>query len=118
MRRKEALYAVIGGVVGAILTMVVGSFSPLGAQSQSDGNFEMVFCKALVVKGTDGGHKVWISSEEKTGHGFILVMGKDVTEDGGAESGVSEDGGFVHVRGFRDGQFAAVTLDPSGVRAR
>ena len=34
MRRKEALYAVVGGVVGAVLVMVAGSFSPLGAQNE------------------------------------------------------------------------------------
>ena len=32
MRRKEGLYAVIGGCVGAVLTMVVCSFLQLGAQ--------------------------------------------------------------------------------------
>ena len=32
MRRKEALFAVIGGIVGAVLVMATGSFSPLGAQ--------------------------------------------------------------------------------------
>ena len=32
MNRKEVLYAVIGGCVGAVLTMVMCSFSPVGAQ--------------------------------------------------------------------------------------
>ena len=35
MKRKEALIAVIGGVVGAVLVMAVGSFAPLGAQSDT-----------------------------------------------------------------------------------
>ena len=34
MPRKEALYAVIGGVVEAVLTMVTGSFSPLRTQAE------------------------------------------------------------------------------------
>ena len=33
MTRKEALIAVIGGVVGAVLVMAAGSISPLGAQN-------------------------------------------------------------------------------------
>ena len=33
MRRKEVLIAVIGGIVGAVLVMVAGLFSPLGAQN-------------------------------------------------------------------------------------
>ena len=34
MRRKEVLYAVIGGVVGTVLTMAVGALAPLGAQDE------------------------------------------------------------------------------------
>ena len=34
MRRKEVLFAVIGGIVGAVLVMAAGSFSPLGAQNE------------------------------------------------------------------------------------
>ena len=33
MKAKERLYAVVGGCVGAVLTMVVCSFFPLGLQS-------------------------------------------------------------------------------------
>ncbi len=54
MRRKEALYAVIGGVVGTVLTLVVCSFSPLGAQSQSDGNFGEITCRRLRLVGGYG----------------------------------------------------------------
>ena len=32
MRRKEVMYAVIGGVVGTVLTMAAGALAPLGAQ--------------------------------------------------------------------------------------
>ena len=31
MNKKERLYTVLGGVIGTVLTMVVCSFSPLGA---------------------------------------------------------------------------------------
>ena len=62
MNRKERLYAVIGGVVGPVLTMVVCSFSPLGAQSENDAQFDTITCKVLkVVDPADGS----ISSTEK-----------------------------------------------------
>ena len=35
MRRKEVLFAVIGGIVGAVLVMATGSFSPLGAHNEA-----------------------------------------------------------------------------------
>ncbi|MDE0301206.1 MAG: hypothetical protein OXN17_21465 [Candidatus Poribacteria bacterium] len=34
MKRKEALFAVIGGVVGAVLVMAAGLFSPLRTQRE------------------------------------------------------------------------------------
>ena len=40
MNTKERFYAVIGGCVGAVLTLVVCSFSPLGAQNQSRNLFD------------------------------------------------------------------------------
>ena len=40
MYTKERFYAVIGGCVGAVLTLVVCSFSPLGAQNQSRNLFD------------------------------------------------------------------------------
>ena len=54
MKTKEGLYAIIGGCVGAVLTMVVCSFSPRGAQSQSDGNFGRITCTDLKVMRSDG----------------------------------------------------------------
>ena len=54
MKAKEQWYAVIGGCVGAVLTLVVCSFSPLGAQSQSDGNFGRITCTELEVVSPDG----------------------------------------------------------------
>ena len=53
MKTKERLYAVIGGMVGAVLTMVVCSLSPLGAQSQSEGHFDEITCRKLRVVNED-----------------------------------------------------------------
>lgn len=61
MRRKEALYAVIGGVVGAILAMASGAVFPLGAQSQRDVSFGKITCTELVVADNiPHGSQVWI----------------------------------------------------------
>ena len=67
MRRKEALFAVIGGSVGAVLVMVVGSFSPLGAQSVSDGNFGKITCTRLEVVRPDGIQAALIFVDEDGG---------------------------------------------------
>ena len=101
MRRKEALYAVIGGVVGAILTMVVGSFSPLGAQSQSDVSFGKITCKELVVENKDGSTAAYMAVGEYGG--LVGVYGKD---GGMAFMGVGEDGVIVAVHG-KDGKSSA-----------
>ena len=54
MKRKETWYAVVGGCVGAVLTIVVCSFPLLGAQSQSDSNFGKITCTGLEVVNADG----------------------------------------------------------------
>ena len=56
MNAKESLYAVIGGCVGAVLTMVVCSFSPLAAQSRSD-DFGKITCTGLTVVHPESGEK-------------------------------------------------------------
>ena len=93
MRRKEALIAVVGGMLGAILTMVVGSFSPLGAQSQSDVSFGKITCKELVVENPDGMDAVWIFPG--TRGGVVAVYGKDGKTM--VELSVNEKGGQVTV---------------------
>ena len=133
MRRKEALFAVIGGVVGAILTMVVGSFSPLGAQSQSDVSFGKITCKELVVENPDGMDAVWIFPSIISG--VIAVYGKDkkimagigANGNGGrvdvygkddstaAYMGVHEHGGRVSVYG-KDGGIVKIGVDEDGGR--
>ena len=48
MNRKASLYAVIGGVVGVVLTMAVGLFAPLGAQTEvRDAEFESITCRRI-----------------------------------------------------------------------
>ena len=49
MNRKASFYAVIGGCVGAVLTMAVCSVLPIGAQSQSDSVFGEITCTGLKV---------------------------------------------------------------------
>ena len=63
MRRKKALYAVVGGVVGAVLVMVAGSFSPLGAQNElSDTEFGTITCESIRV-GSPNESSVLITGE-------------------------------------------------------
>lgn len=66
MKRKEALYAVIGGCVGTVLTMVVCSFLPLGAQSQGD-RFGEITCTGLKVVNPDGRTMVKLGYERAGG---------------------------------------------------
>lgn len=50
MKRKELFYAVIGGCIGALITMIVGLLSPLHviAQSQpTDAEFGTLRCREI-----------------------------------------------------------------------
>ena len=49
MNRKASSYAVIGGIVGAVLTMVAGHVMPIGAQSGDNANFGKITCEELEV---------------------------------------------------------------------
>ena len=90
MKRKESWYAVIGGVVGSVLTIAVCSFSPLGAQSQTDlGNFDKVTCRRLIVEDTDGEPRVMLSTDFYGG--YIGVLDKSSTPAAGIR--VAEHGG-------------------------
>lgn len=82
MIRKEVLYAVMGGCVGAVLTMVVNSFPPLGAQSQSDGNFGKITCREIEVLRPDGLPGVRIATGKHNGFvnlGSVMIYGTDHT---------------------------------------
>ena len=106
MKRKEALYAVIGGIVGAIVTLAVCSFAPLGAQSGEDGNFDVVTCQELRVVDSEGKHNVFINSEEHGGS--VGVYG----ERGVALMTIDEHGGRVNVGSNTGG--ALISVGPYG----
>ena len=112
MKGKEALFGVFCGVVGAVLVMAAGSFSPLGAQNEvADAEFGTIACSKLVV-GDDG----FGGATEIVPFG-VRVSGKDgrsawldalgvgvVGEEGkGRVYVTAEDGGAVHVFGGKDG---------------
>ena len=99
MKRREVLYAVIGGVVGAVLVMAAGSFTPLGAQSQSD-SFGEITCTGLKVVDSDGRMRIGLSATSS--RGSVVVFGKE----GFAHVGVDKYGGLVTVRG-KDGERSA-----------
>ena len=108
MRRKESLYAVIGGIVGAVLVLAVCSVMPIGAQNE-DGDFGHIYCRSLtVVKDLPNKEK------DPPGRSILLPMvSLAVNEYGGfviahSASGLgratmenSESGGVVEVTGRR-----------------
>ena len=130
MRRKEALFAVIGGVVGAVLTMAAGLFSPLGAQDE-DASFGTVTCQELKVVGPAGDTRVWLLSEFDGG---LYVFGGDgkirarmvVDISGGlvnvssndgkirALMGAVKHGGEVRVTGKHEKKGAKMGMDEHG----
>ena len=96
------LFAVIGGVVGAVLVMVAGSIAPLGAQNEvTDAEFETISCRRLYVVDEYSRLSVGITSEEYGG--LIAVRSKQ--GKGNAGMGVDEHGGFIGVTG-KDGNDA------------
>ena len=90
MRRKEVLFAVIGGIVGAVLVMAAGSVLPLGAQNEvTDVEFGVVTCREIKVVNSDGEARVSMGVAEAGG--VVGVIG-----NGGMPSmGVNELGGIV-----------------------
>ena len=75
MKRREVLFAVIGGVVGAVLVMAAGSIAPRGAQNElKDAKFGEIICSTLQVKGEEGLPGVFITVDSRGGH--ISVGGK------------------------------------------
>ena len=107
MKKKEAWYAVIGGIVGAVLTMAVCSFSPLGAQSYSEGKFNVITCKGLIVEDADGKAKVIMGINPKGPAGFIMVTGT---------GSIAEIGGTYFQVGAKGGLGAVLATDEHGGR--
>ena len=139
MKKKEAWYAVIGGCVGAVLTLVVCSFSPLGAQSQSDGNFDTIRCRRLIVfkpgsvPGLEYQERVLEEVDERLGarvsvlnllgnHPRAVSMGIDehggkvsvLGKNGDVDFFTDEHGGRVNVRGKNRLGGAAIGVDEHG----
>ena len=107
MRRKEALFAVIGGIVGAVLVMVVGSFSPLGAQTEAkDAEFNTITCRELQVVDSTGSMDCLLASQ--SGVGIIMVFGKDWRHSAALVGG--SNGGTVRLSGGKEGHLA-VTME-------
>ena len=80
MRRKEVLFAVIGGIVGAVLTIFAlqGSFSPLGAQNEGkDVEFGTITCRRIEVVDSVGNVGVEVSIDDDNGGGNISVVSKN-----------------------------------------
>ena len=101
MNRKESLCAVIGGCVGAVLTMILCSFLPLGAQSQSDTKFGKITCTELEIVDSDG----TVAVIHATGDGGgVDLRGKDGA--GYVNLWIDEHGGTVAVG--KDGDLRAV----------
>ncbi len=93
MRRKESLYAVIGGVVGAVLTMVVSSVMPIRAQN-GDTTFGEITCTGLNVVSAEG--KTKVSLMTFADDGMVWVFGR---AGGGVTLYVDDHGGQVEVLG-------------------
>ncbi len=92
MKAKERLYAVIGGCVGAVLTMVVCSFFPLGVQGQSD-RFGEITCTGLKVINPAGRPMVELGSGE-TG-GIVGIWSNTPTYLRGVFMEAGEYGGHI-----------------------
>ena len=66
MSRKEQLYAVIGGCVGAVVTLMMCSFFPQGVQTRVD-KFDVLTCTELNVVGADSKPLVILAAGEHGG---------------------------------------------------
>ena len=98
MHRKEVLFAVIGGFVGAVLAMAGGVILPLGAQNEvRDVEFGTVTCRGMKVVDSEGKLGVLIFNGDYGGR--VDVFGKDgspragmlITEHGGQLAVLDKD---------------------------
>lgn len=112
MRRKEMLYAVIGGIVGTVLTMAAGALAPLGAQDEPvDLNAGKITCRELDVVDADGNLRAGLNASEYGGSVFVAgEKGK------GAAMHLDEFGGKVYVEGKEGKELrrAAMSIDGDG----
>ena len=110
MRRKEMLYAVIGGIVGTVLTMAAGALTPLGAKDElKDLNAGRITCRELDVVDAKGNIRAGLNTSEFGGSVFVVgKLGK------GAEMHVTKYGGAVFVWGKEAKGGAGMHLDGFG----
>ena len=110
MRRKEMLYAVIGGIVGTVLTMAAGALAPLVAQDVPvDLNAGRITCRELDVVDAKGKLHAGLNFSEFGGS--VFVVGK---AGKGAEMHIAEFGGAVFVWGKEAKGGAGMHLDGFG----
>ena len=128
MKKKEAWYAVIGGIVGAVLTMAAAQFAP---------HVGRITCTDLEVVDSKGNPRVRLSAHEYGGRVHVLGDGvsaamltqkhiaivsvsddvNDVNDDYlKASMGISKLGGYVRVSGGGEGyrSRAAMYITPNG----
>ena len=106
MKTKSGLYAIIGGIAGAVLTLAVCSVMPIGAQNE-DGDFGHIYCRSLTVvkdlprKDPPGGSilRPMVSLAVNEYGGFVKVH--NASGMGDATMEISESGGVVEVTGRR-----------------
>ena len=104
MNRKESLYAVVGGCAGAVLTLMVCSFLPLGAQSQSD-SFGEITCTKLRVVNSEA--KAVVVLDTFSEGGLIALFGTK----GSVLVNADDQGGHISVQGNRWGRATKITAN-------
>ena len=80
MKRKEVvLIAVIAGCFGAVITMIVGLFTPMGVVAQSqptDAAFDKITCREIEVVNEEG-QTIALIDEAGVGDGVLTLNNKD-----------------------------------------
>ena len=121
MKRKEVLIAVIGGCFGALVTMLVGLFAPMGVVAQNqDAVFGKITCTEIAVVDSSGERRCFIFSDEDGE--IVLVFGKEgraglITDEHGggvAVSGKGKGKAGMTINAYRNGTIS--TLDKNAYR--
>ena len=108
MKKKEAWYAVIGGIVGAVLTMAAAQFAP---------HVGRITCTDLEVVDSKGNPRVRLSADEYGGRVHVLgdgVSAAMLTQRHIAIVSVS-DYDFKALMGVTGGEKVAVTVSGGGI---
>ena len=104
MKRELIYAAVVGGVVGALLTLVLGMVVPIGAQSEANTEFDKITCRELEVVDWNGRVAIGLYARPDGNGGRILVFGVPNNENKSA--------GSVHIS--TSGRAASVWLNGGG----